>query len=303
MYLTYEISIELMKVVHMQMKIQLGQGSGHPHIPVMINGQGPFTFVLDTGASVTTISTSLADQLGISTYVGEKKRARGVGGKELSVKMARLVTFEIGSLSLQDEEVGVIDFAKALGSTGCGPTAGVIGHTILKNYTVSIDYRALQFGLEESNGRGSLESIEWIPFQYLMDSHLIGVPVYINGQGPFDHILDTGASGNVMTPSIAREVGVTDQLPEGPVEAEGCSGGECVGVGGKVMGYAAMIRSVSIGSTELSDTIVAVIDLGVVSPDGEKIDYGIIGYPFLKDYELVIDYPEQKLAFVRHNQN
>ncbi|MHA2141015.1 MAG: aspartyl protease family protein [Candidatus Thorarchaeota archaeon] len=285
----------------MQMKIQLGEGSGHPHVPVMINGKGPFTFVLDTGASMTTISLSLAEQLGISTYEGDKKKARGVGGNEVPIQTAMLESIGIGPLHLQNEEVGVLDFANVLGSTGCGPTAGVIGHTTLKNYRVRVDYESLLFGLEESNGNISSDSLEWVPFKYLMDTHLIGVPVYINGKGPIDHVLDTGSSGNVMTPSVAHQLGISDQLPEGTAEATGCSGGECVGVGGRVMGYGAMVSSLSIGSAELSDTIMGVIDLGVISPEGKKIDYGIIGYPFLKDYELVIDYPQQRLALVNRN--
>jgi predicted aspartyl protease len=284
------------------MKIQLGKDSGHPHVPVMINGKGPFTFVLDTGASVTTISRSLADQLGIQTYDGEKRRALGVGGNEVSVKTAKLETFEIGSLAIQDEEVAVIDFESVYGSEGgCG--YGVIGHTILKHYRVRVHYGSLQLTMEKGNGNPRVDTLEWIPFKYLADSHLIGVPVYINGKGPIDHILDTGSSGNVMTSSVASELGVSDQLPDTAVEATGCSGGECVGVGGKAVGYGTMIHSISIGSAVLSDTIMGVIDLGIVSPDGKKIDYGIIGYPFLKDYELIIDYPTQRLALVKNDWN
>ncbi|MHA2003099.1 MAG: aspartyl protease family protein [Candidatus Thorarchaeota archaeon] len=286
----------------MQMKIQLGKDSGHPHVPVMINGQGPFTFVLDTGASMTTISKSLVDQLGIQTYEGEKKGAVGVGGNEVSVKTALLETFEIGGLAHQDEEVGVIDFESIFGSQGhCG--YGVIGHSILKNYKVRVHYGSLFLRMEKSNGYLSDDKLEWIPFNYLADTHLIGVPVFINGKGPIDHILDTGSSGNVMTPSVAVELGVSEQLPNSAVEATGCSGGECVGIGGRAVGYGTMIRSISIGSALLSDTIMGVMDLAIACPDGKKIDYGIIGYPFLKDYELVIDYPNQKLALVKHNQN
>ena len=193
----------------MQMKIQLGADSGHPHVPVIINGNGPYVFVLDTGASVTTISSSLVEELGIPTYVGEKKKARGVGGNEISVLTAKIEKLEIGSRQFHDEEVGVLDFANVLGIAGCGPTAGVIGYTTLKNFRVSVHYGTLQLKLDGSNGKASLDSLEWIPFKYLMDSHLIGVPVYINEKGPFDHILDTGSSGNVMTPTVANESATT----------------------------------------------------------------------------------------------
>lgn len=286
----------------MQMKIQLGSGSGHPHVPVMINGKGPFVFVFDTGASITTVSSSLVESLGIPTYEGEKRKARGVGGNELPVMTAKIESLEIGSQQFQDEEVGVIDFANVLGTTGCGPTAGVIGHTLLKNFRVSIHYGTQQLALEESNGTDTVDALEWIPFKYLIDSHLIGVPVCINGKGPFDHILDTGSSGNVMTPTVASEIGVKIPSSE-PIKAEGCSGGECVGVGGRATGYGTIVQSISIGSATLSDAIMGVIDLGVISPNGQKLDYGIIGYPFLKDYRLIIDYPRQRLALVSHNLN
>ncbi|MEK6638843.1 MAG: retropepsin-like aspartic protease [Pseudomonadota bacterium] len=34
-------------------------------VPVMINGQGPFRFVIDTGADRTVISSELAERLGL----------------------------------------------------------------------------------------------------------------------------------------------------------------------------------------------------------------------------------------------
>ncbi|MFW9963962.1 MAG: aspartyl protease family protein [Candidatus Sifarchaeia archaeon] len=276
------------------MKIKLGEESGHPHIPVMINGKGPFTFVLDTGASVSTLSKSLAEELGISTYEGDKKKAAGVGGKIIPIQTARLDTLEIGTLSLKDEEVGVMDFQ------ACG-TSGVIGYSTLKDYTMRLHYGSLDLTLEKRNGGDPKDSLDWISFKYLQDSHLIGVPVHINNHGPFDFILDTGSSGNVMTPLNAKEIGVPDMSSAEPIEGQGCSGGECSGVGGTVRGYAVKVGKLAIGSAELNDTLMGVIDLAVVSPDGKKIDYGIIGYPFLKNYELVIDYPEKKLALVEYN--
>ncbi len=284
----------------MRMKIQLGKDSGHPHVPVMINDQGPFTFALDTGASATTISKSLADQLGIPTYAGKKAKASGIGGNQISVQAARLESFDVGSISFHDEEVGVIDLDAIFGSE-C--KFGVIGYTTLRDYMIRVHYGVLEFKMQRSNGESDSDNVEWMPFKLLMNSHLVGVPVYINGKGPFDHILDTGSSGNVMTPAVASAIGVTDAMPEGLIEATGCSGGECVGVAGRAVGYGAMVRSITIGSAELNDAVMGVIDLGVVTPEGEKIDYGIIGYPFLKDYELTLDYPNHRFALAKHSGN
>ena len=46
-------------------------------VPTYVNGQGPFGFILDTGASMTMLSTELARQLRISG--GEVKEGVGAG--------------------------------------------------------------------------------------------------------------------------------------------------------------------------------------------------------------------------------
>ena len=57
----------------MEIKVKPEINMGHVNIPVSVNGQGPFSFVLDTGASITTIGKRLAEKLGIP------KGARAIG--------------------------------------------------------------------------------------------------------------------------------------------------------------------------------------------------------------------------------
>ena len=53
-------------------------------LPVTIHGKGPFTFALDTGASTSLISTSLAQQLGLPAN-GNSQPISGIGGVEQAV--------------------------------------------------------------------------------------------------------------------------------------------------------------------------------------------------------------------------
>jgi len=70
-------------------------------------------------------------------------------------------------------------------------------------------------------------------------------------------------------------------------------------VGGKAQAYGVQIDSLSVGPVTQENTIVAVIDLKVVSPRGELISDGIIGYPFMRDLEVVIDYPNTRFALLK----
>ncbi len=53
-------------------------------LPVTIHGKGPFNFALDTGASTSLISTSLARQLGLPSN-GNSQPITGIGGVEQAV--------------------------------------------------------------------------------------------------------------------------------------------------------------------------------------------------------------------------
>ncbi len=285
----------------MNIKFEIDPRSGHVHVPVMINGKGPFTFTLDTGASATTISKSLADQMGIEIYEGEKKQAGGAGGKLIPVQAAKPQKFTIGDETFVNEEVGVIDFEAIFGDIG-RLTDGVIGHTMLKHYLLTIDYASSTITLTKGT-ESSVNGVNWTSFKYVGDSHLVLVPVFVNDQGPIDLVLDTGSGGNIITPSVAEDIGIAQNKPESPTGSGGFSDGECRGVGGVVTGYGVTVERLSVAGKSQSDIMVGIIDLKVMSPTGKKIDFGIIGYPFLKDFRLLLDYPNQRFALIDQREN
>jgi len=291
----------------MELKFELDSGSNHPHVPVTVNGEGPFTFTLDTGATATTISKALAEKLGIEIYKGDKAMATGVGGDRFPVSFARVEKLQIGDVVIENEEMMVIDFDSLLG--GACFTPGVIGHTTLKEYEMSVNYRTKVLNLRRVNGdqSGEHNGVDWHKFEYIEDTHFIGVPTYLNGLGPFQLVLDTGSGGNVITPGAANRLGISkDQsVAELRVKSPGstdCDDG-CQGVGGFAEGYAAQLDSLTVGNVKMEKPTVGVIDLKVVSPRGEIIQDGIIGFPFLKDLELLIDYPNKRLAFLKELLN
>ncbi|MFW9909241.1 MAG: aspartyl protease family protein [Candidatus Thorarchaeota archaeon] len=289
----------------MSIPFEIGKGSGHPHIPVLVNGKGPFTFTLDTGAVLTSITPKLAAELGIEIYEREKAMASGVGGGRIDVKFATVDSIQVGSEVHGKDEVLVIDFDSVLGCF----TPGVLGHSFLKNYLVHVNYKTKTMNLIKSKegNPSNYNGLLWIDFEYIAGTHLITVPVYINNEGPVHLVVDTGSSGTVITPKTAEKLGFTRENKTADVQvkspiSEGCSSG-CQGVGGFAPGYAVQANAITAGSRTQVNTTLAVIDLNIVSSCGSTVHDGIIGYPFLKDLELYIDYPNKRIAFVDEMSN
>ena len=265
----------------MEIEVEIEISMQHVTIPVSVNSQGPFMFTLDTGASTTTLSKKLAEQLGIPTRTSDNPDARGIGGG-IPTEFAE-AAISLGSLEFENDEVYVLDLEAIL--RGVGNRDGVLGYTTLKQCTMSLSYTNRRFKLTKGN---STKDLNWSKFDYIKDSHLVGVPVNINGKGPYDFVLDTGAGNTVITPELAKSIG----LEAKPVH------GIARGVGGDVQLELAAAETLSVGDAKISNTQVVVLNLSKVSPKGKLIEHGIIGYDFLRNFETVIDYPQKQFSFI-----
>lgn len=270
-----------MRCKSMDFEVEIETSTRLVKVPVSVNGQGPFTFDLDTGASTTTLSKKLAKQLGIPTRKGDKPEARGIGGG-IPTEYAD-AAISLGMLEFENDEVYVLDLKAIL--RGAGNRDGVLGYTTLKHCTMSLSYNRQRFKLSRGN---STQDLNWSSFDYIKDSHLVGVPVHINGKGPYSFVLDTGAGNTVVTPEMATQLGLEAKSVHGIAR----------GVGGDVQLELAAVDTLSVGESQISHTQVVVIDLSKVSPKGNLIENGIIGYDFLKKFETVLDYPNKQFSFI-----
>jgi predicted aspartyl protease len=102
-------------------------------IPVVLNGSGPYKFLLDTGAGITVISKRLANNLNLPN--GRSESVSSAGGY-IAVEMRRLQTLHMGDIRITDPEVAVADFdlMKSM------KVDGILGGDRLKFFRVSIDY-------------------------------------------------------------------------------------------------------------------------------------------------------------------
>jgi predicted aspartyl protease len=114
-------------------------------VPVKINGQGPFKFVLDTGATFTCLDQKLVDELKLPEWRG----GFGVGvlmPTEGNVRLVSLNTFEVGNVKATEMKACAIDFARL--QTGGLSVRGLVGLNFLKSFQVRIDFQKRVLHLE-----------------------------------------------------------------------------------------------------------------------------------------------------------
>ena len=252
-------------------------------LPTRVNGAGPFDFILDTGAGTSLLSAELAQQLNIKVL--GTKEGQSAGGK-VSVSLAKVESLALGQAKIEDIEVGIVDLghiAKTIGTK----IDGDVGYNFLKYFRVTIDYQIGEIQFDdprriENFGRTSKTEI---PMRLASPAKpLVLVDVYANGGGPFQFAIDTGTSTTAVAPDVARQLGI-EGSPIGPLT----TGGSQVSV------TAGNLKSFQIGGARIDDLVVVVADFfGMLSQAvGAKLD-GIVGYNFLRNFRVVMDYPSEK---------
>jgi predicted aspartyl protease len=116
--------------------------TGRDHLIVMsarVNGRGPFKFVLDTGASMTVVSPSVARRAGVALS-GPRASAAGAGPR-VPARLARLRSLEIGPVRATRLTVAILSLG-ALNRATRLELGGIIGYNLLRRYRVTIDYAA-----------------------------------------------------------------------------------------------------------------------------------------------------------------
>ena len=152
--------------------------------PVMINGQGPFRLVIDTGASHTTISPTLAARLGLLALPDSTVVLNGVTGSEV-VPSVMLDRVQAGELVLRGSRAPVIT------TDIMGGADGILGVAGLKRERITVDFRSDSVSIARSKGDRGPGNMHRIP-AVRVDGGLLMVIAKVGGIR-VKAIIDTGA--------------------------------------------------------------------------------------------------------------
>lgn len=105
-------------------------------LPVFVDGRGPYSFVLDTGATTTVVSNELADALALPR--GKEQDGRGSAGKMTLVK-SQLPSLTLGKETIESLPVSVTDL-KFLRRAMGAQVDGALAHSFLGHFAMTLDY-------------------------------------------------------------------------------------------------------------------------------------------------------------------
>ncbi|HEX6307407.1 MAG TPA: retropepsin-like aspartic protease [Longimicrobiales bacterium] len=112
------------------------------------------------------------------------------------------------------------------------------------------------------------------------------VPLRINGRGPFDFILDTGATVTCVDERLATALALPD-VPGG------------IGIGAGVGGQGALrlvaMDSLTLGSATAYDLHACVVDLEHLAGLDLDVD-GLVGLNFLREFHVTLDFERNVLT-------
>jgi predicted aspartyl protease len=166
---------------------------GRPIARAMIDGKGPFRFLVDTGATTTVVTMDLAIALGL-TFQGMTTIYGTTGSAVMPV--ARASEFEVGSVRKQN--LRMVAMTHPLGARA----DGIIGADVFVGRRVVFDLNRKTVKISNSRGQRSVRADTTFR---LRDGRLAEVRGTI-GRAKAGVIIDTGADCCLINPPLREEL-------------------------------------------------------------------------------------------------
>jgi len=252
-------------------------------VPVSIEGKGPFSFVIDTGAERSVISRKIADSLALE---GEKPaELMSIAGTTM-VDMVYVPRLTMGRKNYD----GLISPVLAAHHIGAD---GILGLDGLQDQRILFDFLNNQIVIEDTEqGRKRPKSREIIVTAKRRSGQLIFTDARISGI-KVNVIIDTGAQISIANMALrnrllrrAKQLGDDNLLT--------AVTGETLGV------QIGRLREFRIGRARFASLLVAFAD----APPFERFDLGdkpalLMGMDVLRKFDQVaIDFPQRKIHFL-----
>lgn len=114
---------------------------------------------------------------------------------------------------------------------------------------------------------------------------VILVDVMVNGSGPYQFALDTGASVTVLSEGLVNDLRIASGDPVAGM-----------GAGGQVAVTLTSLDSLQVGDDRVDNLQAAVMDLAPLSDAAQAQLDGIVGYTYLSKFRVTIDYRKRLLT-------
>jgi predicted aspartyl protease len=165
-------------------------------VPVMINGQGPFQFMIDTGAEASVLSNALADRL----QLNDRATATLVGmASERQVQTAMIDEISFGRGTHRDATAALVE------GDNIGGADGILGLDTLQDRRILIDFENRLMEVAHPDERSSNRGYDIVVRARRVAGQLIIARADIDGVRTAV-IVDTGAQGSIGNPALQRRL-------------------------------------------------------------------------------------------------
>jgi len=255
---------------------------------VMLNGRGPYTFVLDSGGDyIVTPEVAAALQ---AKAVGSAQIS-GVGAATEGVAFTHLDSIAVGGAVVHSQYTLVLPIATSFGVSEGMRIDGMIGYQFLARFLTTIDYANAKLtlaipGATPANLPGA------VAIGFYIDGTIPRIPIGINGVETTAEV-DTGnrAALDLSGPFLAAHPAIAALAKTAP----GVTG---FGVGGPAIARLGRIPEVQIGPYQISNTIAgfAAQKKGAFADPYDPVN---VGAGTLRRFIVTFDYAHQQLLLAK----
>ncbi|MFZ0269887.1 retroviral-like aspartic protease family protein [Caulobacter sp.] len=219
-------------------------------VEVFINGQGPFAFVVDTGADRSALSTTLAARLGLEA--GRTVMLHGVGGSALT-PTAKVPLMVAGDAHMKDSELPVLP-PERLG------VDGLLGVDMLDDRNVIMDFRRKRLEVRRSTPLSSVHSSAR-EVSVLADARFgrLAVANARVGGARCTAFIDSGSGASIGNMALAQAIKLRVRRKPDPAIAI-----RLVGAAGEAtLGELRIVRSIELGALRMTNLPLVLADLHI----------------------------------------
>ena len=283
--------------------------NNRPFIKLMINGKGPFRFVVDTGASMSVLSDKTAAALGVKP-VAKGGSARAIGGSGTFPILYGL----LDSVQLGDAKIDVVPiYIRTVHSTEDTPEGersdGYIGLSVLSQYAVTLDYKTQEMLLDRTPlsddqlankpaGQAAADATAAPKPENLGALAAIGVEVPIRSTSgglasaeahlptmdrPLNFIVDTGATISVVSKAAVKRYDLEGMKLKG--ETFRVIGAAGIEDGAEALGLSAL----TVNNLRKSNSRALILDLDAVNETSGFEQHGVLGGDYLRHFRVMLD--------------
>jgi predicted aspartyl protease len=254
--------------------------------PVRIDGQGPFRFMLDTGANHTVLAASLLPQLHLTAHPESPIAVVGVSGSGPAASV-RIESLDTGELHFRDLDLPVLSGPVLAGLDG------ILGMDGLDGLRLSADFLKDRLTISQSRRERGAFPYAVVPVTFLSE-RLLMVDTYI-GRVRTKAIIDTGGLRTIGNRALLAALSRAHQAHELRLHTPVVDA-----IQASQIGMIAVVPGLQLGSADIGDLPVIFGDFNVFKAWGlEDQPALLVGMDVLGTLsEFIIDYGSRQLLLL-----